>query len=184
MQGLRQLTAEPPPPPGPDPGRPPPDRPEFAWPAGSGAGPGYPHQQLSEQHVQAGHSKRPWVLGIVGLVVAVLVGVALWIVFGPDGEETRAEYCAALRDATDNGDLLGVLGSADEETVAAFREVADLAPDAVAGDWDTLVEIADDPSSVTDGDVLGTAMDAFGAVRSIARDAADECDLDIGIPLE
>jgi hypothetical protein len=124
------------------------------------------------------------VIGGFALVLAVVVGIALWMVFEPDGEEQREAYCAALRDVTNDGDLLGALESADSGIAQEFRDIAELAPDAVDGEWETLVSLAEDPASIEEQDAITTAVDAFSALRAIARDAEEECSLDLNIPLE
>jgi hypothetical protein len=144
---------------------------------------GYPHQELTEQHVQPGRSRLPWlVAGVV--VLCGVVALALWLVLDDDGESSREAYCAALRDVTNDGDLTAAIEDADEETGTRLREVADLAPDAVAGDWDVLADLAEDPAALAESNSLRSALEAWNALRTIARDAEDNCDLSLDLPLE
>lgn len=99
------------------------------------------------------------------------------------GESDRAAYCEALTDVTDGGDLAGALQTADERTLEDLDEVGALAPDVVADDWETLIEVARDPAAVADGGDLSTVVSVFSAVRGIAGDARDACGLDLDIPL-
>ena len=89
-----------------------------------------------------GRSAAPWLIGIAGLVVVVLAAVALWFVLDDRGESDREAYCASLTDVTDDGDLAGALGTADERTLDEVEQVAAVAPDVVADDWETLAEVA------------------------------------------
>lgn len=143
----------------------------------------YPRQDLTEQQVLPGRSGAPRLFGIAGLVVVVLVAVALWFVLDDGGEPDRDAYCEALTDVTDGGDLAGALQTADERTLEDLDDVAALAPDVVADDWETLTEVARDPAAVADGGDLSTVVSVFSAVRGIARDARDACGLELDIPL-
>jgi hypothetical protein len=117
------------------------------------------------------------------VVLVAVVATALWMLLDDDGESRREAYCAALSDVTNEGDLTGALEEADESTVTELRDVADLAPDAVADDWDTLVTLAQDPAAITDGSSVGALVDAFTALQAIASDAEDECNLTLDVPL-
>ena len=130
-----------------------------------------------------GRSAAPWLIGIAGLVVVVLAAVALWFVLDDRGESDREAYCASLTDVTDDGDLAGALETADERTLDEVEQVAAVAPDVVADDWETLAEVARDPAAVADGGDLGTVVSVFTAVQAIARDARDECGLELELPL-
>ena len=99
------------------------------------------------------------------------------------GESDREAYCASLTDVTDDGDLAGALETADERTLDEVEQVAAVAPDVVADDWETLAEVARDPAAVADGGDLGTVVSVFTAVQAIARDARDECGLELELPL-
>lgn len=143
----------------------------------------YPRQELTEQQVLPGRSAAPWLIAIAGLVVMVLTVVALWFVLDDDGESDRDAYCAALADVTDNGDLAGALATADGRSLDELERVAARAPDVVADDWETLIEVARDPAAVAEGGDLTAVVSVFTAVRAIASDARDECGLELDIPL-
>ena len=145
----------------------------------------HPRQDLTEQQVLPGRSAAPWLIGIAGLVVVVLATVALWFVLDDRGESDRDLLCGADRRVTDDGDLAGALETADERTLDEVEQVAAVAPDVVADDWETLAEVARDPAasgSDEHGD-LGTVVSVFTAVQAIARDARDECGLELELPL-
>ena len=146
-----------------------------------GSQPQYPRQNLLPQQVQPPPSRRPLIIGIAVACAVVLVGVVAFLLVRDDGEDTRAAYCAALRDLTRDGDLVGAASTADASTLNELREVRDLAPPAVADDWKRLESAASSAQSGSPD--LGKVIEALGAVKVIARDAEDNCDLKLDIPL-
>ena len=136
--------------------------------------PQYPQQQLLPQEVQPGRSRLPLLIGLVVVLALVGGGVAAWFLLRDEGENTRAEYCAGLKELTDDGDLLGVAGAADESTLAQLEKVADLAPDAVEADWQRLRDLA-----ASEEITASSGIAAYAAFQSIVRDAEDKCGMDI-----
>ena len=143
--------------------------------------PQYPRQHLLPQQVQAPRSRRPLILGIAGTCALILAAVVVFLVVRDDGEDTRAAYCAALRDLTRDGDLVGAASAADGSTLNDLRAVRDLAPAPVADDWKRLESAASSAQSGSPD--LAKVIEALGAVRAIARDAEENCDLKLDIPL-
>lgn len=150
--------------------------------AGPGASPRYPQQALTPQQVQPGRSRRPWLVGAAALVVAGIVAGVGFVLLDGDGEERRDAYCAALTEATNGGDLMGALEGADADTVATLEEAADLAPDVVADEWDTLLSLARDPDALSEQEMLSTGLAVLRSLRSIARDAEQGCGLELDVP--
>jgi hypothetical protein len=150
-----------------------------ARPAGSSR---YPQQALTPQQVQPGRPQWPWLAVLAALVVVVAAAVVGFVLLDGDGEERRAAYCAALTDATRGGDLMGALEGTDSDPVAALEEAAGLAPDAVAKDWETLLSLARDPGALAEQEPLSTGLSVLRSLRSIARDAEQECGLELDVP--
>lgn len=148
---------------------------------GSGPPPGgYPRQQLSQQEVKPGRSRTPLYVALVVVLVLLVGGVGGYLLLRDTGEDRRAEYCTALRDVTNDGDLLSAFDSADSSTLGRLQHTADLAPDAVADSWKTLVDLVDSASaSVPD---VASAFQALTAVRAIVDDANSECGMSMQIP--
>ncbi len=174
----QQPPFEPPegPPPGPRP-----------WEAGGtptsplGSGPQYPRQNLLPQEVKPGRNRAPIFIGIGVVLALVVAGAIAYLVLRDDGEGTRAAYCSALRELTNNGDVISAVEGADPRSVDDFKAVVDLAPNAVADDWAKIDKgIRDAQSGSPD---MSQALAIFGALRVIAKDAKDNCDLDLGIPM-
>ncbi len=139
--------------------------------------PQYPRQQLLPQEVQPGRSRLPLFIGLVVMLALVGGGVAAWLLLRDEGEDTRADYCAALKELTNDGDLMGVVASADESTLVQLEEVAELAPGAIDTDWQRLRDLAE-----TGDFTASTAFAAYAALQSIVQDAENECGMDIPLP--
>ncbi|MBA2574149.1 MAG: hypothetical protein H0V02_05080 [Nocardioidaceae bacterium] len=137
----------------------------------------YPQQQLLPQEVQPGRSRLPLVIGLVVVLALIGGGVAAWFLLRDEGEDTRAEYCAGLKELTNDGDLLGVVGAADESTLVQLEKVADLAPSAVEADWQRLRDLA-----ASEEFTASSGFAAYAAFQSIVRDAEDKCGMDIPLP--
>jgi hypothetical protein len=133
------------------------------------------------QEVKPGRNRKPLFIAIAVVIALVIAGGIAYLVLRDDGEDTRAAYCAALRDLTDNGDLMGALGNADASTADKLKTAMDLAPDAVAGDWKKLNEAIQSGQSGSPD--MSHALALFESLRSIANDAQTKCDLDLGIPM-
>lgn len=145
------------------------------------AGGGYPRQQLLPQDVRRGVNRSRIYLVVAVVLALVVAGGVAFFLLRDKGEDTRAEYCAELRDLTDNGDLSSALSGADQSTLDRFLKIADIAPAAVADDWTRVTSVLQGAlDSKTPG--LGEALDAFNALRVIAKDAENNCDLTLDIP--
>ena len=112
----------------------------------------------------------------------MVAGGAAYLVLRDDGEDTREAYCAALRDLSNNGDLMSAVDGADAGTADKLKAAIDLAPDAVADDWKKLEKAVEDSQSGSSPD-MSQALSLFASLRAIAQDSKDNCDLDLGIPM-
>lgn len=186
------------------PDQPSPGEPPYGWPAqpypygqpsgygpsgpppgyGQGYGqpgqPAYPQAHLLPQEVHAGKNRKPLVIGLVVAMVLVAGGIGGWLLTRDDGEGTRAEYCAALKTLTNDGDLASAITGLDSsDTSARLDRVRELAPRAVRTDWDT---VYDGLGSTQSGQIDVTrVLEAVGALQKIAADADKKCDLKISI---
>ncbi len=144
------------------------------------AGPGspYPHQRLLPQEVQRGVNRKPLYLVVAAVLALVLVGGILFVVLRDDGEDTRAEYCAELRDLTDNGDLGSALSGADQTTLDRIRTLQETAPSVVADDWKKIIGTMD-ATIESQNPNPSELLSALGALRAIATDAKQNCGIDI-----
>lgn len=147
-------------------------------PGPPGPGSPYPHQHLLPQEVQRGVNRRPLYLVIAAVLALVLVGGVLFVVLRNDGEDNRAQYCAELRDLTNNGDLGSALSGADASTLDRVRKLQDTAPTVVADDWKTIVDTMD-TTIKSQSPNPSELLTALGALRAIASDAKQNCGLDI-----
>lgn len=141
----------------------------------------YPRQQLLPQEVKPGRNRKPLFIGIAAALVLVIGAAVAYVVLRDDGEDTRAAYCAALRELTQNGDLESAVSGADASTLKDVQTVRDLAPNAVADDWDTLSDVATQAQSGTPD--YSQFLNAFNALRVISKDAENNCDLSLDIPM-
>lgn len=146
-----------------------------------GQQPQYPRQQLSHQEVKPGRSRTPVFIGIAVVLALVIAGSVAFLLLRDDGEDTRAAYCAALRDLTDNGDLTGAVEGAGSATLDDFTAVVDLAPNAVSDDWAKLQTGIERAQSGSPD--YSQALSIFTSLKVISVDAKDNCDLDLGIPM-
>lgn len=137
----------------------------------------YPHQQLLPQEVKPRRSRLPQIIGLVVVLALVAGGLAAWFLLRDDGEDTRAEYCAAFQAFLGDGDLLGVLASADQSTLTQLEKLAELAPTVVDAAWQRLQDLVD----AGELSITGFAA-AYSAGQSIVRDAEDNCGMDIPLP--
>ena len=157
--------------------------PSFAPGLGPTPGPGgYSRQQLLPQQIRKGTNRTPIYIA-VAVVLALLVsgGVAVFLL-RDKGEDNRAEYCAELRDLTDDGDLSSALSGADQSTFDRLLQIKDIAPSSVADDWTTVTDVLQGAMDTGTPD-LGEALEAYSALKVIARDAESNCDLTLdGIP--
>ncbi len=143
--------------------------------------PSYPRQQLLPQEVKPGRSRRPLAIGLAVALVLVAGGGIAYYLMRDDGEDTRPAYCSALRDLTHGGDLMAAVEGADSKTLTQLDTVERLAPGAVSGDWSTLMSIARDAQGGSPD--MAQALTAFNALKVIATDAKQNCELDLGLPL-
>ncbi|MEJ7706996.1 MAG: hypothetical protein WKF82_06735 [Nocardioidaceae bacterium] len=106
--------------------------------------------------------------------------VTAYLLLRDDGEDTRAEYCSALREFTDDGDLLSAVAGADASALSEFERIEGLAPQTVGADWQALRDLTE---TIQRGEIdVVTGMSAVSHLRSIAADADQECGLTIDIP--
>lgn len=147
-------------------------------PGQPGPGSAYPHQHLLPQQVQRGVNRKPLYLVVAAVLALLLIGGILFVVLRDDGEDNRAEYCAELRDLTDNGDLGSALSGADQTTLDRIRKLQDTAPSAVADDWTKIVDTMD-ATIQSQSPNPSELLTALGALRAIASDAKQNCGLDI-----
>ena len=140
----------------------------------------YPRQHLLPQEIKPGRNRTPMFVAIGVVLALVIAGGIAFLVLRDNGEGTREAYCAALRDLTKNGDLSSAVEQADQSTVDEVRAVMDLAPDAVAGAWKSLDEGVKQLQSGTPD--LQQAMALYSALRKIASDARQHCDLQLDVP--
>lgn len=155
-----------------------------AWPGwqdDNGTNRPYPRQNLLPQEVKPGRSRAPLFIGIAVVLALVIAGGIAYLVLRDDGEDTRAAYCAALRDLTKNGDLVAAVEGANQSTVDDLKAVMDLAPNAVAGAWEKLQQGIESAQSGSPD--MSQALSIFGALKSISQDAKNNCDLDLNIPM-
>ncbi len=144
--------------------------------------PVYPQQELLPQEVKPGRSRLPLVIGLVVVFALIAGGVVTWLLLRNTGEDTRAQYCSALRTLTNNGDVTSAIGSADASTAEVLQQVLDTAPTAVKPDWQTLRDLGNTASTSPDNVDISSALKAYSAYQSIARDARDNCNLTINLP--
>lgn len=140
----------------------------------------YPQQALLPQEVQRGRSRKPLIIGLVVALVLAVGGIVAWQLLKGNGEQTRVAYCAALKQLTNNGDIVGALSQADASTLSQLTKVQSLAPDAVKGDWDTLQSLAKTAQSGQVGP--SSAIAALSALRSISDDANSKCGIRMNVP--
>ena len=143
--------------------------------------PQYPRQDLLPHQVTPPRSRRPLLLGLGAVLLVLVVGVTVFLVTRDDGENTRAAYCSGLRDLTRDGDLGAAVTAADASTLDDVRAVRELAPPVVADDWEKLEAAV--TSAQSGSPDVSTVLEAFGALKAIARDAQHNCDLTLDIPL-
>lgn len=140
----------------------------------------YPQQDLLPQHVQAGRNRKPLYLALAVVLVLIAGGSTAYLLLRDDGEDTRAEYCSALREFTDDGDLLSAVAGADASALSEFERIEGLAPQTVGADWQALRDLTE---TIQRGEIdVVTGMSAVSHLRSIAADADQECGLTIDIP--
>jgi hypothetical protein len=141
--------------------------------------PVYPRQELLPQQVKPGRSRAPFVVGLAAVLALAVGGVVVWLVLRDDGEETRAAYCQELRDLTNDGELLSNDGPDLDALSDRLERLHEVAPSAVSDDWETLRDAVESAGSTADLDALLQAVDAL---RVIADDAEDNCDLQVNVP--
>ena len=145
--------------------------------AGGSGQPEYPRQELLPQQVKTRRSRLPLLAGAVAVVLLVVGGLVAWrlLAAGPD-----AQYCTALRKLTHNGDLTGAFSGPGRSVRAQLQHVVHVAPSAVAPSWHTLQQLASHPGR---GKLdPGKALQALGAVKTIANDARSNCGLNLQLP--
>jgi hypothetical protein len=109
-------------------------------------------------------------------------GVAAWLLLRDNGESTRAQYCAAIKNAAPGGDISSALEGGPEAATASFRKIADLAPDAVADDWKTLTDLVASAQKSQSNVNVGDAISAFTALKAIVADSNDHCGTTFKVP--
>lgn len=166
---------------------PPQQQPPPGWQPGSapqpppGGQPVYPQQTLSQQEVKPGRNRKPLYLGLLAAVALIIGGLVAWQLLKDDGEDTRAAYCAEMKDLTHDGDLTSALNAADASSLNQLEKLQQLAPNVVRDDWDTLQSLFESAQSYGKVD-YGAAVKAFGALKAIADDAESECGIPMDVP--
>lgn len=167
---------------------PPPDQPPTGWQPGqpqqpeSGWQPVYPQQTLSQQEVKPGRNRKPLYIGLVVALVLIIGGVVAWQLLKDDGENTRAAYCSALSDLTNDGDLMSAVSTADAASLSKIESVHQLAPNAVRDDWDTLQSVVSSAQNEPDNIDLSAMVKALTALKAISSDAESECGITMDVP--
>jgi hypothetical protein len=159
----------------------PPRPPVYGQPYG-GPPPVYPQANLLPQEVQRGRNRKPLVIGLALALVLVAGGVGAYFLLRDDGEGTRAAYCAALKEATNEGDLISALAqSSDSEMRDDLDRIRDLAPRAVRSHWDRVYTAVQ--SLMADSETINFSQLAsgFGSLQEIATDARDNCGLQLDV---
>ncbi len=170
------------------PQQPPPQQPPHGWrpsqpqQPGSGWQPVYPQQTLSQQEVKPGRNRKPVYIGLLVAAVLIIGGVVAWQLLKDDGEDTRAAYCSALRDLTNDGDLMSAISTADASSLSQIESVHQLAPNAVRDDWDTLQTLVSSAQNEPDNIDVSAALKALTALRAISSDAESECGITMDVP--
>ena len=149
---------------------------------GSGWQPVYPQQTLSQQEVKPGRNRKPVYIGLLVAAVLIIGGVVAWQLLKDDGEDTRAAYCSALRDLTNDGDLMSAISTADASSLSQIESVHQLAPNAVRDDWDTLQTLVSSAQNEPDNIDVSAALKALTALRAISSDAESECGITMDVP--
>lgn len=152
-----------------------------AWQNQPDPAPHYPRQNLLPQEIKAGRNRKPAFIAVGAVLALLIAGGIGYLVFRDDGEDTRQAYCAALRDVTNNGDLVGAVNSADPTLLEDLKTLMNLAPNAVADDWKKVDQVVSDAQSGSPD--LQQALTAYSALKSIATDAKNNCGLDLNIPM-
>ncbi len=142
----------------------------------------YPQQTLLPQEVRSGRSRKPLLIGALAVVLLIIGGVVAWQLLKDDGEDTRAAYCSALKDLTNNGDIMTALSTADASSLGRIQRVVQLAPDAVRDDWDTLQSLVSSSQTGQGNIDVSLALKAFGAFRAISDDAQSKCSITMDVP--
>ncbi len=142
----------------------------------------YPQQELLPQERKPRRSRLPLYIAL-GVALAIIVGgVAVWLLLRDNGESTRAQYCAAIKEVAPRNDLLSAVVGADATTLGKAQTVADLAPSAVKKDWKTLTDVVRSAQTSSSLDPT-TALTALGALKSIVSDSNANCGTAYTLPL-
>ena len=143
----------------------------------------YPQQELLPQDVQPGRSRTSLIVGLIVVLALVGGGIAAWLLLRDNGESTRAAYCAAIKKAAPSGDLTSAVTGSQSSLSDQAKQLADLAPGAVSGDWKTLESfVASVEKSQNNLDVT-SALSALGALKHIIQDSNDNCGTTFKSPL-
>ncbi len=145
--------------------------------------PHYPQQELLPQEVKPGRSRLPLVIGLAVVLTLIAGAVVAWLLLRDDGEGTRAQYCDALEQLAPDDDLAAAVVSADASTLDQARNLADLAPGAVADDWKTLDDAVASMQSSSANVNPATLLTAYGALKNIVSDSNDHCGTAYRLPL-
>lgn len=137
---------------------------------------------MSQQEVKPGRNRKPLYIGLVVALVLIIGGVVAWQLLKDDGEGTRAAYCSALSDLTNDGDLMSAVSTADASSLAQIERVRQLAPNAVRDDWDTLQSVVSSAQNEPDAIDMSAVLEAATALRAISSDAESECGITMDLP--
>jgi hypothetical protein len=99
-----------------------------------------------------------------------------------------SEYCDALENSNDTVGAIVDIDPTDsaavDDAVAAFQDIADVAPDEVDADWDLFMDVfgrLQDPEAAQNPDALADVdIESFQeSMDKIETHAMDECEIDI-----
>lgn len=151
---------------------------------GSGPTPssgGYPRQDLLPQAVQHGTNRTPVYIGVAAVLALIVIAGSAFFLLRDKGEDNRAEYCAELKDLTQDGDLASAVYGADQSTIDRLLNIKNIAPSSVADDWAKVTDVLQGAMDNKAPD-FGKAVQAYNALKVIANDSKSNCGLTLDIP--
>lgn len=142
--------------------------------------PAYPKQELTEQVVASRGHRTALIALAVALAVVVAAGIVAWQLVSRGGQDTRAAYCTALRQAQQSGDVLG-LRNASAAPLRELNRLRRLAPDSVRPAWDEIYTTLANASPGSPPD-LASLVPLLNDVVVIVKDARSNCGMKIPLP--
>lgn len=142
--------------------------------------PAYPKQELTEQVVDRRRHRTALIALAVALAVVIAAGIVAWQLVSRGGQDTRAAYCTALRQAQQSGDVLG-LRSASATPLRELNRLRRLAPASVRPSWDEIYKTLANTSPGNPPD-LASLVPLLNDVVVIVKDARSNCGMKIPLP--